>query len=131
MIPALGSVDLWHADRALVDAIPPLAQSNGRAGSRRDAAGHDPQFRSHNLLGNEPFRARDAAADDRLASKPLVPPDRHIRVHSGAKLSTSDGHRDRSVESTWFSEAVAQAEARRALSPQVINQMERTRKALH
>lgn len=87
----------------------------------------DISFCAHTLLQTDLFVVRDALADDRFATNPLVTSDPKIRFYAAAPLVTPEGYvlgtlcvidhvpRDLSVE---------QRDALRALSRQVVSQLE-------
>src|SRR5947208_2403240 len=87
----------------------------------------DIAFCAHTLMQTDLFVVRDALADDRFATNPLVTSDPKIRFYAAAPLETPEGYvlgtlcvidrvpRDLSVE---------QQDALRALSRQVVSQLE-------
>ena len=87
----------------------------------------DIAFCAHTLMQTDLFVVRDALADDRFATNPLVTSDPKIRFYAAAPLVTPEGYvlgtlcvidrvpRDLSVE---------QQDALRALSRQVVSQLE-------
>jgi len=87
----------------------------------------DVAFCAHTLMQTDLFVVRDALADDRFATNPLVTADPKIRFYAAAPLETPEGYvlgtlcvidrvpRDLSVE---------QQDALRALSRQVVSQLE-------
>ncbi|HEY3203673.1 MAG TPA: GAF domain-containing protein, partial [Thermoanaerobaculia bacterium] len=90
-------------------------------------------FCAHTVMGNDLFVVPDAAADRRFAGNPMVTGDPRIRFYAGAPLVTSDGHSvgtlcvmDRKPRNLTPS----QTAALRALSRQVVAQLELRRKLL-
>src|SRR5438874_2498534 len=87
----------------------------------------DVAFCAHTLMQTDLFVVRDVSADDRFATNPLVTADPKIRFYAAAPLVTPEGYvlgtlcvidrvpRDLSVE---------QQDALRALSRQVVSQLE-------
>lgn len=93
----------------------------------------DVSFCGHAILADDLFIVEDARCDARFADNPLVTSDPNIRFYAGSKLMTSDGH---ALGSLCVLDRVprkltkAQEEALRALSRQVVTQMEHTRNVL-
>jgi PAS domain S-box-containing protein len=97
-----------------------------RQETRREEA-----FCAHAILGNDLFVVPDASADRRFAANPMVVGEGGIRFYAGAPLITSDGFAvgtlcvmDRKPRTL----TPGQAEALRALSRQVVAQLELRRR---
>jgi len=93
----------------------------------------DISFCAHTILGDDLFVVEDAVADSRFADNPLVTSDPNIRFYAGAKLITSDGFALGSlcvIDRVPRKLASAQEDALRALSRQVVAQLENRRNIL-
>ncbi len=93
----------------------------------------DISFCAHAILGNDLMVVPDASADERFADSPLVTTDPKIRFYAGAPLVTSDGF---SLGTICVVDRVPreitddQQAALRALSRQVVRQLELRRRLL-
>ena len=90
-------------------------------------------FCGHTILTNDLLIVEDALADERFADNPLVSADPSIRFYAGSKLTTSDGYALGAlcvVDRVPRTLTQAQEQALRALSRQVVVQMEYRRNVL-
>ena len=98
-----------------------------RIGMTRSETARDIAFCAHGILQAEVIVVGDAQADKRFAANPLVTGDPGIRFYAGAPLITPDGH---ALGMLCVNDQVPrelskdQIEALRALSRQVIAQLE-------
>jgi len=93
----------------------------------------DISFCGHTILADDTFVVEDALADRRFADNPLVTTDPKIRFYAGAKLTSSDGYGLGSlcvIDRVPHQLTAAQKEALKALSRQVVAQMEYKRNVL-
>jgi PAS domain S-box-containing protein len=84
-------------------------------------------FCAHTILQPDLFVVRDAMADARFSGNPLVTADPHIRFYAGMPLIASNGHALGSlcvIDRVPRQLTPEQAEALRALSRQVVSQLE-------
>lgn len=95
--------------------------------ARRDS------FCGHAIVADDLLVVEDALADERFADNPLVSSDPSIRFYAGSKLTTADGYALGSlcvVDRVPRKLTPAQEQALRALSRQVVVQMEHRRNVL-
>jgi len=110
---------------SLVDAERQWFKAN--VGLDASETSRDVSFCAHAILGDDLLVVRDALADERFASNPLVTSAPHIRFYAGAPLVISDGY---AVGTLCVSDRVPrdltpeQAQSLRALSRQVVSQIE-------
>jgi PAS domain S-box-containing protein len=92
----------------------------------------DIAFCAHAIHQPDLFMVRDATLDARFADNPLVTADPRIRFYAGAPLITSEGHSLGTlcvIDRVPRELSLEQQESLRALSHQVINQLELRRQA--
>ena len=105
--------------------------SKSRVGLSVSETSRDVSFCAHAILGSDVFVVPDASADPRFSVNPLVLEEPKLRFYAGAPLVTSDGY---AVGTLCVFDRVprelseAQIEALRALSRQVIAQLELRRR---
>ena len=98
-----------------------------KVGMTQSETSRDISFCAHGILQPDVFVVEDALEDERFASNPMVTGDAKIRFYAGAPLLSSDGH---ALGMLCVNDQVPrkldknQMDALRALSRQVVSQME-------
>lgn len=123
-------VNLIDADRqwskASVGGVG-VGGGGGVVGVQEAEIPREASFCAHAILGNELMVVPDAAADARFADNPLVARRKGIRFYAGAPLITTEGYALGAlcvIDATPRRLALPQLKALRALSRQVITQLE-------
>lgn len=83
--------DVPMANISLVDEDRQWFKS--RVGINENETPRNIAFCAHTILGTEPLIVRDAEADERFASSPLVTGESRVRFYAGFPLETPEGHR--------------------------------------
>ena len=98
-----------------------------RVGLEATQTSRDVAFCAHAILNSDLLVVPDATADQRFATNPLVTGPPHIRFYAGAPLMTPDGHALGTlcvIDQVPRQLTPEQAEALRALSRQVVAELE-------
>src|SRR5260370_14209727 len=104
-----------------------------RVGLDASETPRDVSFCAHTILAKDSLVVEDTLTDNRFADNPLVTSEPKIRFYAGAKLTTSDGYALGSlcvIDRVPRKLTSPQKEALKALSRQVVAQMEYKRNVL-